>query len=159
MKITGKRYLDYSSFIKLKFGERVQKISLDTGFSCPNRDGSKGFGGCTYCNNNTFNPEYCEHQKSIKEQIEQGIKFFSRKGWFVMEQQLLDAVGSMLTYSYQEMVINIVLAMVLGFVVAWVYRYTHKGLSYSQAFTQTILFVSLVVAIVMMVIGSSLRSG
>ena len=73
-----------------------------------------------------------------------------------MEQQLLDAVGSMLTYSYQEMVINIVLAMVLGFVVAWVYRYTHKGLSYSQAFTQTILFVSLVVAIVMMVIGSSL---
>ena len=80
MKITGKRYLDYSSFIKLKFGERVQKISLDTGFSCPNRDGSKGFGGCTYCNNNTFNPEYCEPQKSIKEQIEQGIKFFSRKG-------------------------------------------------------------------------------
>ena len=73
-----------------------------------------------------------------------------------MEQQLLDAVGSMLTYSYQEMVINIILAMVLGFVVAWVYRYTHKGLSYSQAFTQTILFVSLVVAIVMMVIGSSL---
>ena len=80
MKITGKRYLDYSSFIKLNFGERVQKISLDTGFSCPNRDGTKGYGGCTYCNNNTFNPEYCEPQKSIKEQLELGIKFFSRKG-------------------------------------------------------------------------------
>ncbi|SNR52511.1 TIGR01212 family radical SAM protein [Lutibacter flavus] len=79
MKITGKRYLDYSSFIKLKFGERVQKISLDTGFSCPNRDGSKGYGGCTYCNNNTFNPDYCEPQKSIKQQLEQGIEFFSKK--------------------------------------------------------------------------------
>lgn len=80
MKITGKRYLDFSSFIKINFGERVQKISLDIGFSCPNRDGTKGYGGCTYCNNNTFNPDYCEPQKSIKEQLEQGIAFFSRKG-------------------------------------------------------------------------------
>ena len=80
MKIIGKRYLDYSSFIKLKFGERVQKISLDIGFSCPNRDGSKGVGGCTYCNNNTFNPDYCEPQKSVKTQLEQGIEFFARKG-------------------------------------------------------------------------------
>ena len=73
-----------------------------------------------------------------------------------MEEQLMNAVGSMLTYSYQEMVINIVLAAVLGFVLALVYRYTHKGLSYSQSFTQTIFFVSIIVAIVMMVIGSSL---
>lgn len=80
MQFTGKRYLDYSSFIKLNFGERVQKISLDIGFSCPNRDGSKGVGGCTYCNNNTFNPDYCEPQKSVKTQLEQGIEFFSRKG-------------------------------------------------------------------------------
>ena len=79
MKFTGKRYLDYTSFIKLKFGERVQKISLDIGFSCPNRDGSKGFGGCTYCNNNTFNPDYCEPTKSIKQQLEQGIAFFGKK--------------------------------------------------------------------------------
>lgn len=80
MQITGKRYQDYGSFIKLRFGERVQKISLDIGFTCPNRDGSKGVGGCTYCNNNTFNPDYCEPQKSIKQQLEQGIEFFSRKG-------------------------------------------------------------------------------
>lgn len=80
MKIIGKRYNDYSSFIKLHFGERVQKISLDIGFSCPNRDGSKGFGGCTYCNNNTFNPDYCEPNKSVKEQLELGVEFFSRKG-------------------------------------------------------------------------------
>ncbi len=79
MQFTGKRYLDYSSFIKSTFGERVQKISLDIGFSCPNRDGSKGYGGCTYCNNNTFNPDYCEPTKSVKEQLEQGISFFGKK--------------------------------------------------------------------------------
>lgn len=73
-----------------------------------------------------------------------------------MEKQILDSMGSMLTYSYQEMVINIVLAAVLGFILALVYRYTHKGLSYSQSFTQTVFFVSIIVAIVMMVIGSSL---
>lgn len=79
MHISGKRYLDYSSFIKLTFGERVQKISLDIGFSCPNRDGSKGFGGCTYCNNDTFNPDYCEPTKSVRQQLEEGISFFSKK--------------------------------------------------------------------------------
>jgi uncharacterized protein len=79
MQFTGKRYLDYSSFIKSTFGERVQKISLDIGFSCPNRDGSKGYGGCTYCNNETFNPDYCKPTKSIKEQLEQGIAFFGKK--------------------------------------------------------------------------------
>lgn len=79
MQFTGKRYLDYSSFIKSQFGERVQKISLDIGFSCPNRDGTKGYGGCTYCNNNSFNPDYCKPEKNIKEQLEKGISFFSKK--------------------------------------------------------------------------------
>ncbi|KAA3652518.1 MAG: TIGR01212 family radical SAM protein [Bacteroidetes bacterium] len=75
----SKRYKDYSSFIKKKFSERVQKISLDTGFTCPNRDGSKGVGGCTYCNNNTFNPYYCKPSKSITAQLNEGIQFFSKK--------------------------------------------------------------------------------
>jgi len=79
MIFTGKRYLNYASFIKLRFGQRVQKISLDIGFSCPNRDGSKGYGGCTYCNNNTFNPDYCAPEKSIKTQLEDGISFFAKK--------------------------------------------------------------------------------
>lgn len=78
MTFQGKRYLDYSSFIKLTFGERVQKISLDTGFTCPNRDGSKGYGGCTYCNNETFNPNYCNPQVTIKNQLEKGMAFFSK---------------------------------------------------------------------------------
>lgn len=80
IQFNGKRYNDYGSYIKMKFGERVQKISIDIGFSCPNRDGSKGFGGCTYCNNNTFNPDYCEPEISISNQLKKGIEFFERKG-------------------------------------------------------------------------------
>jgi radical SAM protein (TIGR01212 family) len=74
-----KRYNDYSSFLKNKFAERVQKISLDTGFTCPNSDGSKGVGGCTYCNNNTFNPDYCKPEKSITQQLKEGVDFFASK--------------------------------------------------------------------------------
>jgi len=74
-----KQYNNYSTYIKSKFSGRVQKISLDTGFTCPNRDGSKGVGGCTYCNNNSFNPDYCEPQKSISQQLEEGISFFSKR--------------------------------------------------------------------------------
>lgn len=73
-----------------------------------------------------------------------------------MEEQLLGQAGSMLTYSYQEMIVNILLATVLGYLVSLAYRHTHKGLAYSQSFTQTILFVAVIVAIVMMVIGGSL---
>ena len=75
----NKRYNDYSSYIKETFSERVQKISLDTGFTCPNRDGTKGVGGCTYCNNNTFNPGYCKPDKSITQQLDKGIQIFSTK--------------------------------------------------------------------------------
>jgi len=73
-----KRYTDYSSYIKKKFGGRVQKVSINAGFTCPNIDGSKGKGGCTYCNNNTFNPEYCKPIKPISQQIDEGIAFFSQ---------------------------------------------------------------------------------
>ena len=57
---------------------KVQKISLNAGFTCPNRDGTVGTGGCTYCNNQTFNPAYCQTEKSIRQQLEEGIDFFSR---------------------------------------------------------------------------------
>ena len=80
MVISGKRYLYYSAFIKQKFGYRVQKISIDIGFTCPNRDGSKGYGGCTYCNNSSFNPDYCGPEKNITEQLKEGIDFFSKNG-------------------------------------------------------------------------------
>lgn len=74
-----KTYNDYSSYIKKIFGQRVQKISINTGFTCPNRDGSKGIGGCTYCNVNSFSPFYCKPNKTITQQLEEGISFFSLK--------------------------------------------------------------------------------
>ena len=74
-----RRFNDYSSYIKRTFDERVQKVSVDAGFSCPNRDGTKGVGGCTFCNNSTFNPTYCGEGNSIVHQIDTGIHFFSPK--------------------------------------------------------------------------------
>lgn len=68
----------------------------------------------------------------------------------------LTATGNLFTYSYPEMVINILLAIGLGLVISTLYRQTHKGLSYSQSFTLTILYVTVIVAVVMMVIGGSL---
>jgi uncharacterized protein len=73
------RYLNYNQILKTEFSERVQKISINAGFTCPNRDGSKGTGGCTYCNNQTFSPEYCTSNKSVSEQVEEGISFFHHK--------------------------------------------------------------------------------
>ena len=69
---------------------------------------------------------------------------------------LLSAQGNLFTYTYSEMIINILLAIILGFIISVIYRETHKGLSYSQSFTLTILFVAVIVAVVMMVIGGSL---
>ena len=66
-------------FLKRYFPYKVQKISLDAGFTCPNRDGSKGRGGCTYCNNQTFNPDYCRAEKNIALQLEEGKAFFAKK--------------------------------------------------------------------------------
>jgi radical SAM protein (TIGR01212 family) len=73
------RYLNYNHVLKSEFAERVQKISVNAGFTCPNRDGSKGTGGCTYCNNQTFSPEYCKPTKTVTEQISEGISFFYHK--------------------------------------------------------------------------------
>lgn len=72
-------YNDYGSWIRSLFSFRVQKISIDGGFSCPNRDGTVSAGGCTFCDNRTFNPSYCNPAKSIREQIQTGKDFFARK--------------------------------------------------------------------------------
>lgn len=72
-------YNEYGTWLKQQFPFKVQKISLNAGFTCPNRDGSVGVGGCTYCNNQTFNPAYCQTEKSITQQLEEGKQFFGRK--------------------------------------------------------------------------------
>lgn len=73
------RYRDFGSWIRERFPFRVQKLSVDAGFSCPNRDGRIGTGGCIYCDNRTFNPAYCDNRLSVTDQLERGKAFFARK--------------------------------------------------------------------------------
>ena len=75
----SKRYNDFSTHFRAVFEGRVQKISVNAGFTCPNRDGTRGRGGCTYCNNKTFQPTYCDLDNLLKIQLDEGIAFFSRK--------------------------------------------------------------------------------
>jgi radical SAM protein (TIGR01212 family) len=70
-----RRFNAYSNYFRKIYGARVQKVSIDAGFTCPNRDGSRGRGGCTYCLNDAFNPSYCVPEKSITQQIAEGIEF------------------------------------------------------------------------------------
>lgn len=68
-------YNSYVDYFRLKYGERLQKLVLDAGFTCPNRDGSVGFGGCTYCDNAAFHPSYSSSGKPLHQQIDEGIEF------------------------------------------------------------------------------------
>ena len=79
MKMNEIRYNDLSAYLSAHFPFKVQKISLNAGFTCPNRDGTVGHGGCTYCNNQTFNPAYCKTEKTVTEQLVEGKQFFARK--------------------------------------------------------------------------------
>jgi len=72
-------YRDFAQFLSEHFDCKMQKIAVNAGFTCPNRDGSKGRGGCTYCNNQTFNPAYCTPSQSITDQLEEGKNFFGKK--------------------------------------------------------------------------------
>ena len=72
-------YNEFGAYLRGIFGCKVQKITLDGGFTCPNRDGKVGHGGCTYCNNQTFNPAYCHRHLPVKEQMLEGISFFAHK--------------------------------------------------------------------------------
>src|SRR5574344_1260085 len=72
-------YNDYASYSRRLFGGRVQKISINAGFTCPNRDGNISTGGCSFCNNDAFNPSYCKPTKTIREQIEEGIVFHQKR--------------------------------------------------------------------------------
>jgi len=75
----SRRFNAYSEYIKNRFGGRVQKVAVDAGFTCPNRDGTKGNGGCTYCDNQGFNPSYCDPRKPVTRQIEEGIEFHAQR--------------------------------------------------------------------------------
>ena len=116
-----KRYFDLGDFLKSRFDFKVQKISVNAGFTCPNRDGTVGTGGCTYCNNQTFSPEYCQTNKSISRQISEGIEFFSRKypemKYLAYFQSYTNTYGKLteLTEKYEEaLAIPGVVGLIIG---------------------------------------------
>jgi radical SAM protein (TIGR01212 family) len=75
----SRRFNSYAGYFGRTFGGRVQKVTIDAGFTCPNRDGLLSKGGCSYCDNNSFNPSYCVPRKSVTEQIAEGIEFHARR--------------------------------------------------------------------------------
>ena len=75
----GQFYRDYSDYLSERFDHKMQKLTVNAGFTCPNRDGTKGYGGCTYCNNQAFNPSFAQKGESITSQLEKAKHFFARK--------------------------------------------------------------------------------
>lgn len=76
---TKRRINASSNYLRNRFGTRIQKVAIDAGFTCPNRDGSISTGGCAYCCNDAFNPSYCKPEKSVSQQILEGIEFHEKR--------------------------------------------------------------------------------
>ena len=76
---TDRRFNAYSDYFRKEYGERVQKITINAGFTCPNRDGKVGRGGCTFCDNRAFNPSYDDVHTSVTEQIKKGMEFHKKR--------------------------------------------------------------------------------
>lgn len=76
---SGRRYHAWADDCRKRYGGRVQKVAVDAGFSCPNRDGTVGVGGCTFCNNEGFNPSYCQHTPSVTGQLQKGLRFVRKR--------------------------------------------------------------------------------
>ena len=115
-------YNDFGTWIRKQFPDfRVQKISIDAGFSCPNRDGRISSGGCTYCDNRTFNPSYCDRKKSITEQLEEGKRFFARKypdmkflAYFQAYTNTYAKVGELKAMYEEALAVDDVVGIVIG---------------------------------------------
>ncbi len=74
-----RRYNNYNSYLKEKFGCRVHKVSVGVGFTCPNRDGNVAIGGCIYCNNDSFVPSYARSNLSLQDQIRTGMEYLKKR--------------------------------------------------------------------------------
>ncbi|MEG1581213.1 MAG: TIGR01212 family radical SAM protein [Bacteroidaceae bacterium] len=114
-------YHDFRTFLAKYFAGKVQKISINAGFSCPNRDGVVGVGGCTYCNNQTFNPAYCQTNKSITEQLKEGKAFFARKypemkylAYFQAYTNTYDTVDRLMNKYTEALEVTDVVGVVIG---------------------------------------------
>lgn len=112
---------DYGNWLKLQLGVKVQKISVNAGFTCPNRDGRVGWGGCTFCNNQTFNPDYCQGGKSVTQQLEEGKAFFGRKypemkylAYFQAYTSTYDSVEHCIALYEEALQVKDVVGLVIG---------------------------------------------
>jgi uncharacterized protein len=74
-----RRYSSFGAYVRKRFGSRVYKVTVDAGFTCPNRDGTVGTSGCIYCNNESFRPNSCRPALSVSEQIKNGISYVRKR--------------------------------------------------------------------------------
>lgn len=114
-------YHDFGTWIRNQLPFRVQKISIDAGFTCPNRDGRIGVGGCIFCDNKSFNPSYCSHKKSVTEQLEDGKRFFAKKypdmkylAYFQAYTNTYDAVDKLKQLYEEALIVEDVVGIVIG---------------------------------------------
>lgn len=114
-------YHDFGTWIRIQLPFRVQKISIDAGFTCPNRDGRIGIGGCIFCDNKSFNPSYCSHKKSVTEQLEDGKRFFAKKypemkylAYFQAYTNTYDAVDKLKELYEEALKVEDVVGIVIG---------------------------------------------
>ena len=114
-------YHDFGTWIRKQLPFRVQKISIDAGFTCPNRDGRIGIGGCIFCANKSFNPSYCSHKKSVTEQLEDGKRFFAKKypdmkylAYFQAYTNTYDAVDKLKELYEEALKVEDVVGIVIG---------------------------------------------
>ena len=114
-------YHDFGTWIRNQLPFRVQKISIDAGFTCPNRDGRIGIGGCIFCDNKSFNPSYCSHKKSVTEQLEDGKRFFAKKypdmkylAYFQAYPNTYDAVDKLKELYEEALKVEDVVGIVIG---------------------------------------------
>ena len=115
------RYNEFGIWLKSQLGVKSQKISLNAGFTCPNRDGRVGTGGCTYCNNQTFNPDYCVTDKTVARQLEEGKSFFARKypdmkylAYFQAYTNTYDSVENLRLKYEEALQVSDVVGLVIG---------------------------------------------
>ena len=114
-------YNDFGTWIRKQLPFKVQKISVDAGFTCPNRDGRIGMGGCIFCDNKSFNPAYCSRQKSVTEQLEDGKQSFARKypemkylAYFQAYTNTYEAVDKLKALYEEALAVEDVVGIVIG---------------------------------------------
>lgn len=114
-------YKDYSDFLSQYFDGKVQKLTVDAGFTCPNRDGSLGRGGCIYCNNSSFSPDTGTKGRSISRQLEDGKRFFAKKypnmrylAYFQSYTNTYDSLDNLLGIYNEALRVENVVGLIIG---------------------------------------------